>query len=117
MTYKKLGILLAVCVFHSAIVAAQVTHTYMTLTPSSYPDTVNKPAIVTDASGRSNTAPVNNSIKEESKTMMRQETRSIGKASIVIPTEKSAPASAAAPVEMNIRLERKDEPLNNSTPK
>ena len=87
MNLKKLLFISSVFVLHTLIVCAQTNKTYMTAVPSTYPDTVNKPAIIiTGAQGK--TAAENN-VQYENKTAAPEPNLSIGKASMVYSPSKA----------------------------
>jgi hypothetical protein len=90
--FKQLFLLITLSLFAQFLVA-QSNQLYMTVTPAQYPDTTNKPAIVTESVKKSS-APKQD-VYYESRTVTPESKLSIGNASAVITTEKKNPASAA----------------------
>ena len=82
MNYFKIFFLLVLLNLFVKLLFAQRNQVYITVTPSLYPDAVNKPSIVIEA-GQEKSINSEKEVYHESKTAAPESKLSIGKASVV----------------------------------
>src|SRR5690349_6590069 len=87
MKYFRILFLLILYTLSMTVVFAQSNKASVTVTPSAYPDTVTKPAIVVESSQTKNVSPETN-VRQESMTVTPASTASIGTATAVTTQEK-----------------------------
>ena len=88
MKYFRIFFLLILFSLSIQVVSAQSNKVSVTVTPSAYPDTVNKPAVVVESSQIKNSSQPEMNVRQESMTVTPASTTSIGTATAVTVQEK-----------------------------